>query len=281
MLCVLQAINGLVGWYEESNASDAIKALRKNLAPEFNVKRGGRCSGDWEEHCKIISTIANTNDVGHFETIIYSLTLFLVAVSLMLVRFIMAVLLYNIYGVLKTLGFCVVLLVASIPIAMQVVCTSTMALSCFGRETRPPQPTRRRLVSSQTETSSTLAPNASVARKCCSSQVSPVQKPAESASFLSRRSVMLTSARVCTPISCRQAARPFSKEPVSACCRTNGVGLVYDEVHVAAPADLKYSVWIGGSTCPPSALSSGFHSCRQRDCVSPLHPDTVVFCAPA
>ena len=43
-------------------------------------------------------------------------------------------LLYNIYGVLKTLGVCVVLLVASIPIAMQVVCTSTMALSCFGRD---------------------------------------------------------------------------------------------------------------------------------------------------
>ena len=32
VLCVLQAINGLVGWYEESNSSDAIKALRKNLA---------------------------------------------------------------------------------------------------------------------------------------------------------------------------------------------------------------------------------------------------------
>ena len=31
VLCVLQAINGLVGWYEESNSSDAIKALRKNL----------------------------------------------------------------------------------------------------------------------------------------------------------------------------------------------------------------------------------------------------------
>ena len=29
VLCVLQAINSLVGWYEESNASDAIKALRK------------------------------------------------------------------------------------------------------------------------------------------------------------------------------------------------------------------------------------------------------------
>ena len=59
----------LVGWYEESNASVAIKGLRKNLGPEWNVKRsvewlnkapmdccvksgevGARCSGDWEEH---------------------------------------------------------------------------------------------------------------------------------------------------------------------------------------------------------------------------------------
>ena len=51
-----------------------------------------------------------------------------------MVCFIMAVLLCNIYGVLKMLGVCVVLLVTSIPIAMQVVCTYTMALSCFGRE---------------------------------------------------------------------------------------------------------------------------------------------------
>ena len=92
-------------------------------------------TGKNTELVKIISTIANTNDVGHFEIIIYSITLFLVAVSLILVCFIMAVLLCNIYGVLKTLGVCVVLLVASIPIAMQVVCTSMMALSCFGRET--------------------------------------------------------------------------------------------------------------------------------------------------
>ena len=99
------------------------------------VEPGVRVTGKNTELVKIISTIDNTNDVGHFEIIIYSITLFLVAVSLILVCFIMAVLLYNIYGLLKTLGFCVVLLVASIPIAMQVVCTSTMALSCFGRET--------------------------------------------------------------------------------------------------------------------------------------------------
>ena len=43
MFSVLQAISGLVGWYEESNALDAIKALRKNLEPKCNVKR----SGEW------------------------------------------------------------------------------------------------------------------------------------------------------------------------------------------------------------------------------------------
>ena len=39
VLCALQAIKGLFGWYEESKASDAIEALRKNLAPKCNVKR--------------------------------------------------------------------------------------------------------------------------------------------------------------------------------------------------------------------------------------------------
>ena len=41
VLCALQAINGLFGWYEESKASDAVEALRKNLAPKCNVKRTG------------------------------------------------------------------------------------------------------------------------------------------------------------------------------------------------------------------------------------------------
>ena len=36
-------------------------------------------------------------------------------------------------------------------------------------------------------------------------------QPAEFTSFLSRRSVTLTSARICTPMSCRQVARPCSK----------------------------------------------------------------------
>ena len=88
------------------------------------VEPGVRVIGKDTELVKIISTIANTNDVGHFEDkIIYSITFFLVAVSLIMACFIMAVLLGNIYGVLKMLGVCVVLVVASIPIAMQVVCT--------------------------------------------------------------------------------------------------------------------------------------------------------------
>ena len=99
------------------------------------VELGVRVTGKNTELVKIISTIANTNDMGHFEIIIYSITLFLVALSLILVCFIIVVLLYNIQGVLKMLGFFVVLLVASIPIATQVVCTSTMALSYFGIET--------------------------------------------------------------------------------------------------------------------------------------------------
>ena len=80
MFCVLQAINSLFGLFEESNASDAIKALRKNLAPECNVKRSGewlnkapmdccvksgevefgvRVTGKNTELVKIISTIDN------------------------------------------------------------------------------------------------------------------------------------------------------------------------------------------------------------------------------
>ena len=113
------------------------KAPRDFCVKSEQVELGVRVTGKNTELVKIISTIANTNDVGHFEIIIYSLTLFLVAVSLILVCFIMAVLPYNIFGVLKMLGFCVVLLVASIPIAMQVVCTSTMALSCFWHGDKP------------------------------------------------------------------------------------------------------------------------------------------------
>ena len=71
--------------------------------------------------------IDNVIDVGHFELIIYSITLFLFAVWLILVPFIISVLLLIDFVILKTLGICVVLLVVPIPIATHVVCTSAMA----------------------------------------------------------------------------------------------------------------------------------------------------------
>ena len=37
VFCTIQAINGLFSWYAESEASDAIEALRKNWAPKCNV----------------------------------------------------------------------------------------------------------------------------------------------------------------------------------------------------------------------------------------------------
>jgi len=65
------------------------------------------------ELVKTISTIANTNHVGHFEIIFYSITFFLLVVTFILFCVIVAS--------SKTLGVCVVLLVVSIPIAMHVV----------------------------------------------------------------------------------------------------------------------------------------------------------------
>ena len=54
------------------------------------VELGVRVTGKITELVKIISTIANTNDVGHFEIIFHSITLFLLVVSFILVWFIMA-----------------------------------------------------------------------------------------------------------------------------------------------------------------------------------------------
>ena len=73
-------------------------------------------------------TITNTSDVGHFEMIINLITLFLLPTSLILVSSIVTVLFLNDFGILKTLGICVVLLVEIVPVAMQVMCTSTMVL---------------------------------------------------------------------------------------------------------------------------------------------------------
>ena len=76
------------------------------------------------------------NDVeegGHFQIVLYRITAFLMVVSIILTGIIMGYMIMNADPndhdpFLNALSICVVLLVASIPIAMQVVCTSTMAI---------------------------------------------------------------------------------------------------------------------------------------------------------
>eukprot|EP00929_Paragymnodinium_shiwhaense_P000048 TRINITY_DN10016_c0_g1_i1.p1 TRINITY_DN10016_c0_g1~~TRINITY_DN10016_c0_g1_i1.p1 ORF type:complete len:842 (+),score=194.22 TRINITY_DN10016_c0_g1_i1:111-2636(+) len=201
VLLTLQLANGLIAWYEDSKAGDAIAALKNTLAPTCTVRRdgkwqamaakhlvpgdvvslalGGNVPGDCmvldgkpiqvdqsamtgeslpvtmrkgdtakmgsnvvsgEAEAMVVATGAQTffgktaaminsvEEEGHFQKIIWSITLFLLGVSFVLVSFIMAVMLTNGNTFMDTLGICIVLLVASIPIAMQVVCTSTMAL---------------------------------------------------------------------------------------------------------------------------------------------------------
>jgi len=65
---------------------------------------------------------------GRFQKILFRITLWLLAVSLVLTSIIFVYLLVNKEDVLRALSVVIVLLVASIPIAMQVVCTSTMAV---------------------------------------------------------------------------------------------------------------------------------------------------------
>lgn len=42
VLVLLQFVNGMVGWYEERNAGNAIAALKKQLSLNSNVKRDGQ-----------------------------------------------------------------------------------------------------------------------------------------------------------------------------------------------------------------------------------------------
>jgi len=65
---------------------------------------------------------------GHFQRLVTTLTLALLFVALFLVSILSVKLLISHEPVLKVISIAVVLLVASIPIAMQVVCTSTMAV---------------------------------------------------------------------------------------------------------------------------------------------------------
>jgi H+-transporting ATPase len=77
---------------------------------------------------KTAAMINSVDDVGHFQKVLLEITFALMGVSFVLVAWCCGYLLSHGDDVLEAIAFCVVLLVASIPIAMQVVCTSTMAL---------------------------------------------------------------------------------------------------------------------------------------------------------
>lgn len=84
---------------------------------------------------KTASLINQVEEGGHFQLVLYRITAFLMVISIILTGIIMGYMVLNdtdttdpFTRILDALSICVVLLVASIPIAMQVVCTSTMAI---------------------------------------------------------------------------------------------------------------------------------------------------------
>mmetsp|Transcript_4757 Transcript_4757/g.12496 ORF Transcript_4757/g.12496 Transcript_4757/m.12496 type:complete len:939 (+) Transcript_4757:271-3087(+) len=74
--------------------------------------------------------IQSVDEIGHFQRVILHVTFGLLCVSFIMTGIVLGYLLINGEDVLQAIAFAVVLLIASIPIAMQVVCTSTMALGC-------------------------------------------------------------------------------------------------------------------------------------------------------
>lgn len=200
VLIILQFLNGIIGWYEERNAGNAIEALKAKLAPRAVAKRNGEwqvveaktlvigdrikiklgdiipadavlgpgfcevdqsaltgeslattkfegdevyqgavCKrGDLEAIVsgtgkntffgKTSTLVASVNQRGNFQKILFKVAMFLLCVSSIMVLIILIVVLTKGNNFLETLSICVVLLVASIPIAMQVVCATTMAV---------------------------------------------------------------------------------------------------------------------------------------------------------
>jgi len=72
--------------------------------------------------------VASVDQVGHFQKVLLSSTLLLTVMSVILTGVIFAVMLVKGAKVLNALSVCVVIIVASIPIAMQVICTTTLAI---------------------------------------------------------------------------------------------------------------------------------------------------------
>ncbi|GHP03742.1 plasma membrane H+-ATPase [Pycnococcus provasolii] len=79
---------------------------------------------------KTAALIQSVDEMGHFQKIILRITFGLMGLSIVAVSITLGYLLLHGEDILEAIAFCVVLLIASIPIAMQVVCTTTMALGC-------------------------------------------------------------------------------------------------------------------------------------------------------
>tara|TARA_B100000795_G_scaffold269763_1_gene260270 strand:+ start:312 stop:1853 length:1542 start_codon:yes stop_codon:yes gene_type:complete len=85
-------------------------------------------TGDMTFFGKTAKLIAGVKQTSNFQKVLFRITGVLLGLSLVLTGIILAYLIAQNVNPLEALGICVVLLVASIPIAMQVVCTSTMAI---------------------------------------------------------------------------------------------------------------------------------------------------------
>jgi len=85
-------------------------------------------TGDMTFFGKTAKLIAGVKQTSNFQKVLFKITGVLLGLSLVLTGVILAYLISANVNPLEALGICVVLLVASIPIAMQVVCTSTMAI---------------------------------------------------------------------------------------------------------------------------------------------------------
>jgi len=77
---------------------------------------------------KAAKLVESVEQTGNFQKVLFRVTLALLIVSFTMVIIIFIVLLVRHHKVLDIISICVVLLVASIPIAMQIVCTTTMAV---------------------------------------------------------------------------------------------------------------------------------------------------------
>jgi len=79
---------------------------------------------------KTATLIGNVDEMAHFEKVFQQINITLTSTGCVIVVLTFILLVLRGSAILDTLSFCVVLLISSIPIAMRVVCTTTMALGC-------------------------------------------------------------------------------------------------------------------------------------------------------